>query len=107
MPRSLPDFDLCASLLAVMAERQRLQILARLSRAPCVVSQLADELGLPIARLSFHLKVLHNANLVRSVKQGRFVTYSLPPEFKDGVFDLACFRLSVPNFGSNHPQDRA
>src|SRR4029078_6387047 len=91
MTSSLTDFDLCASVLAVLAEPRRLQIVTRLSCAPCVVSQLADELGLPIVRVSQHLKVLRNANLVRSVKQGKFVTYSLPPDLvKDGVIDLDC-----------------
>jgi DNA-binding transcriptional ArsR family regulator len=106
MNTSLPDFDLCASLLAVLAEPCRLQIVTRLSHAPCIVSQLADEMGCSIVRVSHHLKILRMANLVRSVKRGKFVTYSLPPDLvKDGVFDLGCFCLSVPTFASTQLQD--
>ena len=104
MACSLTDFDMCASRLAKLADPCRLQIITRLSQAPCFVSQLADELGLSIVRVSQHLKVLRNANLVTSIKQGKFVTYSLPPELvKNGVIDLNYFRLSIPNFRSTDP----
>lgn len=53
-------------------------------------SELIVLLGVPAATLSFHLKELSNAGLVRAIRDGRNLIYK--PEF-DQIKDLVSFLL--------------
>jgi len=50
--------------------------------------EIAAHLGLPSTTLSFHLKELQNAKLIRSQRDGRSIIYFLR---KDGIRDLIQF----------------
>jgi ArsR family transcriptional regulator, arsenate/arsenite/antimonite-responsive transcriptional repressor len=65
--------------LAALAQESRLAVFRLLVQAgPTGVSagEIAADLKLPPATLSFHLKELSHANLVLARQQGRFVFYS-------------------------------
>jgi DNA-binding transcriptional ArsR family regulator len=65
--------------LSALAQETRLTVFRRLVAAgPAGLSpgHLADALSLPAATLSFHLKELHGAELVRRRKDGRSLIYS-------------------------------
>ncbi|MGK0188783.1 MAG: ArsR family transcriptional regulator [Verrucomicrobiales bacterium] len=49
---------------------------------------IAQELGIPKATLSFHLKELSHAGLIKSSRQGRTITYVMLP---DGIRNLLTF----------------
>jgi DNA-binding transcriptional ArsR family regulator len=94
----------CARLLAAMAAPERLQIIRILRDGPRNVTDIAEQLRTSIVNTSHHLGVLRHAGLVRNEKQGRFVLYSLAPQFfrpegEDGAtdhLDLGCCRIEMP-----------
>ena len=65
--------------LAALAQETRLDVFRRLVRAGLSglpAGELAVELDVPPATLSFHLKELRNARLVTSDRQGRSIRYA-------------------------------
>jgi len=65
--------------LAALAQESRLAVFRMLVQAGkqgVAAGALGQELGIPPATLSFHLKTLAHARLVRSRTEGRFVIYS-------------------------------
>jgi ArsR family transcriptional regulator len=65
-----------------LAEPLRVQILDLLRTKELCVCDLCDALNATQSKLSFHLKVLKAAELVRSRQEGRWIYYSLNlPQF--------------------------
>jgi DNA-binding transcriptional ArsR family regulator len=65
--------------LAALAQETRLGIFRHLvERGPdgAVAGLIADELRIPAATLSFHLKEMIHAELLESAQEGRFVRYT-------------------------------
>jgi len=65
--------------LAALAQDSRLAVYRLLVQAGpdgMAASEIAERLGIPANTLSFHLKALSHADLVRSRQEGRFVFYS-------------------------------
>ena len=60
-----------------LSEPLRLQIIDLLRSQELCVCELCDRLDVSQSKLSFHLKNLKEANLVRSRQQGRWMYYSL------------------------------
>lgn len=55
----------------------RLQILELLREQELCVCELCDRLLVPQSKLSFHLKTLKDADLLRSRQEGRWIYYRL------------------------------
>lgn len=69
--------------LAALAQESRLQAFRLLVRAGTdglPAGKIAEELGVPSATLSFHLKELSAAGLIGQQRQGRSIIYSLNVE---------------------------
>jgi ArsR family transcriptional regulator len=69
--------------LAALAQNSRLavfRLLVRQGPAGMPAGQIAERLGVAPNALSFHLKELSNAGLLKSRQEGRFIYYS--PDFK-------------------------
>ena len=67
------------TILAALAQESRLAVYRLLiEHAPegLAASAIAEQLGLPNATLSFHLKELSHAGLVSSRQSGRFIYYA-------------------------------
>lgn len=62
-----------------LADPTRRGILARLSRAPASVSELAQPLRMSLPAVMQHLQLLEASGLVRSEKQGRVRTCRVEP----------------------------
>ncbi len=60
-----------------LSEPIRLQILELLKSGELCVCELADRLNLKQSKLSFHLKTLKEAGLLRSRQEGKWIYYSL------------------------------
>lgn len=78
---TLPTYSIAAGFHA-LSEPLRLQILDLLRTREFCVCDLCEATGVTQSKLSFHLKVLREAELVRSRQEGRWIYYSLDlPKF--------------------------
>ena len=66
-----------AEWVAALGEPARLGILFLLTRGEHAVTNIASALRVEIVNISHHLKLLRQAGLVSSVKDGRLMIYSL------------------------------
>ncbi|HKB01925.1 MAG TPA: metalloregulator ArsR/SmtB family transcription factor [Gemmataceae bacterium] len=91
----------CADLLQAIGEKNRIRIIECLWDGAKNVSELAKLLKIEIVNVSHHLGVLKSARLVQHEKKGRYVVYSLAPEYftgdngKAGSMDLGWCHLTV------------
>jgi len=77
--------------LAALAQDSRLQIYRLLVQAGPqgrAASEIAERLGVPPNTLSFHLKTLSHADLVRARPAGRFIYYSANYERMNGLLEF-------------------
>lgn len=95
----------CAKLLAALAAPERLKIVRFLAGGTHTVTEIIEALRIKPLNVSHHLTVLKSAGLIRGVKRGRFVDYSLKPGVLEeaveaGVpkeaLDLGCCKLELP-----------
>ena len=84
---TVADLDLTVQRLKALGDDKRLRILTRLAGGECCVCDLMDELETGQSLLSFHLKTLKDAGLVRDRRAGRWVHYSLNVEVLAEVED--------------------
>jgi ArsR family transcriptional regulator len=86
-------------MLKALAEPIRLQLIEALGSGERCVCELTSELGMAQSKLSFHLKVLKEAGLLKARDDGRWVYYSLEPqalqELRAWLGDLAS-RCTTP-----------
>ena len=72
--------DRAIELFHALSDETRLEIIELLRKGERCVCELTDTLDAAQSRLSFHLRVLKDAGLVRDRKDGRWVRYELDPE---------------------------
>jgi ArsR family transcriptional regulator, arsenate/arsenite/antimonite-responsive transcriptional repressor len=77
MLKQSTQLDLVAIGFHALSEPLRLKILDLLRTQELCVCELGEALEIPQSKLSFHLKVLKEAELVRARQQGRWIYYSL------------------------------
>ncbi len=63
-----------------LGDETRLRIIERLREGEECVCNLTDLLETGQSRLSFHLKILRDAGILRARREGRWMYYSLDPE---------------------------
>lgn len=80
MTNVMTDHEALLERFQAVAEGTRLRIVQLLSGGERCVCDLQDELDAAQSRLSFHLKKLKDAGVVRDERKGRWVYYSLVPE---------------------------
>jgi len=80
-PDRLPQMQISQKLVSAgfhaLSDPLRIQILELLREQELCVCDLCDRLSVPQSKLSFHLKTLKEAGLVRSRQEGRWIYYSL------------------------------
>ena len=69
----------CAAVLKVLADQTRLAVVRQLMAGPQQVNQINEVLQIEQSLLSHHLKVLREAGLVESQREGKAVLYRLAP----------------------------
>ena len=72
--------DRAIELFHALSDETRLEIIELLRRGERCVCELTETLDAAQSRLSFHLRVLKDAGIVRDRKDGRWVYYELDPE---------------------------
>ena len=90
--RTLQDEALVRRFQA-LGEETRFRIVGRLARGERCVCELQERMDAAQSRLSFHLKKLKDAGLVRARREGRWVYYSLVPA---AVEELRSFLDELP-----------
>jgi ArsR family transcriptional regulator len=75
-------------LFHALSDETRLEIIELLRKGERCVCELTDMLDAAQSRLSFHLRVLKDAGIVRDRKDGRWVYYVLDPEAFEEVETL-------------------
>jgi ArsR family transcriptional regulator, arsenate/arsenite/antimonite-responsive transcriptional repressor len=73
------------SLFHALSDETRLSLLDQLKDGEQCVCDLTDAMQAGQSRLSFHLKVLKEAGLLRDRREGRWMYYSINP---DAIEDL-------------------
>lgn len=75
-------------LFHALADQTRLEILKELKDGECCVCELTDTLRAGQLRLSFHLKVLKKAGLIRDRRDGRWMYYRVNAEVLNELEEL-------------------
>ena len=81
-----------AVLFHALSDQTRLALIDRLKEGEQCVCELTDALHTGQSRLSFHLKVLKDAELIQDRREGRWIYYSLN---RDALDDLEDFVLEL------------
>jgi len=76
-----------ASLYHALSDEIRLKILFFLYQQESCVCLIREITGLAYSKLSYHLKILKDAGLIKSRKLGNYVIYSISPKGKN-IIDL-------------------
>lgn len=91
----MKKFD-CIPALKALGEESRMRIVRMLLKNRCSVNQIADELDITQYNVSKHLRVLREAGLLATEKQGQQRLYGLAEDFNKhleenkNVLDLGC-----------------
>jgi ArsR family transcriptional regulator len=79
-----PLFKMHAEVCQALSSEHRLAIMYGLKEGERRVSDIADDLGIPVHNVSQHLRILRQALLVRPRKEGQTVYYSIAsPKFME------------------------
>ena len=71
------------NIFKVLADKQRRDILVMLKNGRMNAGEIAEQLGVTPAALSYHLKLLKGADLIMEYKQKNFIYY----EINTSIFD--------------------
>ena len=94
MPKSA---GFCADKMKVLSDETRLFVLEELLKGSKNVSELNALLKIDQSILSHHLKILRQAGLVTTAREGKSIRYSIAPEARAAdpqVLELGCCRVS-------------
>lgn len=83
------QFEKLSMFFKAISDETRIKILYSLSRSKMCVCDLAALLGMTVSAISHQLRVLRQAGLVRSEKQGKVVYYMLSDDHVNTVFNNA------------------
>lgn len=94
VPMDREALDKIARLFKVFADGSRLAILQALKSGPRSVGELVEEFDTTQANVSKHLRILHDARILKREKQGTSAIYSLDDDFVFPLCELVCDKLS-------------
>jgi ArsR family transcriptional regulator len=87
MPEGRDFYDL-ANLYKMFADGTRVKILWALSQSSMCVCDLAVLLGMTKSAISHQLRSLRQTNLVKNIKEGKIVYYSLADEHVNTILEM-------------------
>ena len=99
MPSYREEVDV---VLRALADPTRRAIVERLAKSPAVVSELLAPLSMALPSLLQHLRILEDAEVITSTKQGRVRTATLQP----GALDVLHLWLGEQRTPAERSADR-
>ena len=93
MPQEESLYDL-AELFKVFGDPTRIRILWTLNEAEMCVCDIAVLLNMTQSAISHQLRVLKQANLVKNIKKGKVVYYSLVDNHVREIFDQGLIHIN-------------
>src|SRR5258706_8307542 len=88
----------CATLLKILADDTRLDVVRQLMNGPRHVGELNASLPVDQSLLSHHLKILREAGIVTAARDGKALLYRLAPSVegrrKGKALNLGCCLIS-------------
>lgn len=84
-----------SSIFKVLSDKQRRDILVMLKDGRLSAGEIADKLGVTAPALSYHLKLLKNADLVMEYKNKNYIYYEINTTVLEELI------LWVQQFGGN------
>ncbi len=88
----------CADYMKVLADETRLAVVQQLLAGPRHVHEINAELNIDGTLLSHHLRVLREAGLVSTEREGKSILYRLAPEVRMAqrrrAIDFGCCQIS-------------
>lgn len=99
------DVERLSGLFKLLAEPSRLRILCDLGLECRPVSSIVESTGLTQTNVSFHLRLLREAGLVRPERRGAFIYYCLPDQGL--LFLLEDFRNWLSKCGKSAAAERS
>lgn len=101
--RHMPNYsDELDAVLRALADPTRRMVVERLAKSPAVVSDLLGLVSMTLPSLLQHLRVLEDAGVITSSKQGRVRTVSLRP----GALDVLHVWLGEQRTPAERQADR-
>ena len=88
MPTVSLDLTRCTRLFHALSDETRLAVVQLLGDGERCVCDLQSALDVAQSRLSFHLRVLKDAGLVRDRKDGRWSSYTLESDALTEAHDI-------------------
>lgn len=80
LPRESARLDQAVAAMKFLSDRNRLRIVTILTDAETCVCDLIDALDLPQPLVSYHLRKLREAGLVRARRDAQWIYYSIDPD---------------------------
>ena len=94
-----------AALFHALSDETRLGVLSLLQDGERCVCELQEPLGAQQSRLSFHLRVLKDAGVVRDRREGRWAYYAIDQEvLREAVAALASLGAVMPAGAARPPR---
>ncbi|MBX9863940.1 MAG: metalloregulator ArsR/SmtB family transcription factor [Hyphomicrobium sp.] len=88
----------CADIMKALSDKTRLAVVEQLFFGARRVNEINSELNLEPTLFSHHLRVLRQAGIVVTRREGKSIVYSLSPAVTNGhtspVLDFGCCTLS-------------
>lgn len=88
MPEEMPVYDV-SELFKVFGDSTRCRIICTLQIEELCVNDLSVVLNMTQSAVSHQLKILRDARLIKSRKEGRIVYYSLDDDHVSEIFTMA------------------
>jgi ArsR family transcriptional regulator len=91
----------CADIMKVLADKTRMAVVEHLFSGSRRVQEINSELKLEPTLFSHHLRILRQAGIVVTRREGKSIVYSLSPAVRkdrdNPVLDFGCCTLSFNN----------
>ena len=79
----MSESDVQARIFKVLSTTKRVRIIELLKQKPLCVNELSHELGITIAAVSQHLRILRTSGIITADRQGYFIFYHVNPNMLD------------------------